>query len=624
MPNLLAMSFEGPLTPAFDLHCLDPGRRPPDGWGIACYPDGEPAALVLKEAAPPHGSIRSALVSAWERLESSIFLVHIRTAMWGSLTEANTQPFQRAWGRREWLIAHSGSLQHKLEGTARFEPVGSTDSEQVFCALLGRIAERGCKTLSEVPPAVLLSWFHDLNRHGGLSLALSDGVDLAVYADRRKEGPVFVCELLPPYGGALSQGDADLTVDLTRRGVHSRKGIVVSSQALEAREGPAPDWRTLEPGHLLILRQGAVRAAIGPDAASPPFQVQVQVQPQAQTPLQPADVALAQVTVPVPPPAQAQAPAPSAPPPAPEERPFLPRARPLYPAARSEARRYDVLHRTVYRYAAAVERSTHLLRLFPAHDRLQKVHASTVTTSVEGSQRDFDDVFGNRVRRLMLDTSFHELVIEARSDVEVMDVDPLDFRPRRVRSTLPLVWMPWQRQILQPFLLPPELPESELGELTEYAMSFARRNDLELLDTLVDLNSTLFTDYQYKQGATGVHTSAFDVYANRLGVCQDFTNLFICLARLIGVPARYVCGYLHTGAKAPNARMAEASHAWVQVYIPEVGWKGFDPTNGVLTQTDHVRVAVGRNYIDATPTSGTIYVGGGLESLEVEVRLSRK
>jgi len=287
-------------------------------------------------------------------------------------------------------------------------------------------------------------------------------------------------------------------------------------------------------------------------------------------------------------------------------------------------RRYDVLHRTVYRYARPVERSTHLLRLFPAHDRLQTVHASRITTSAEGSQRDFDDVFGNRVRRLMLDTSFTELVIEAQSDVEVLDVDPLDFRPRRVRSTLPLVWMPWQRQILQPFLLPPELPESELDELTEYAMSFARRNDLELLDTLVDLNSTLYTDYQYKRGSTGVHTTAFDVYANRRGVCQDFTNLFICLARLIGVPARYVCGYLHTGAKTGNARMAEASHAWVQVYIPEVGWKGFDPTNGVLTQTDHVRIAVGRNYIDATPTSGTIYVGGGRESLEVEVRLTRK
>src|SRR2546421_6666984 len=350
MPNLLAMSFEGPLTPAFDLHCLDPGHKPPDGWGIACYPDGEPAALVLKEAAPPHGSIRSALVSAWERLESSIFLVHIRTAMWGALTEANTQPFQRAWGRREWVIAHSGSLQHKLDGASRFEPVGSTDSEQVFCALLGRTAERGSKTLSDVPPAVLLSWFHDLNRHGGLSLALSDGIDLAVYADRRGNGPVFVCELLPPYGSGLALADSDLTVDLTRRGIHSRKGIVVSSELLSAREGPTPDWRRLQPGHLLIIREGAVRAEIGPEAseASPPFQLHLQVQPQAQTPMQPAAPA-----VPPAPPIPASGPAASSTDvtaPATAHRTFVTRARPHYPAQHSRVRRHVDLQRTVHCY----------------------------------------------------------------------------------------------------------------------------------------------------------------------------------------------------------------------------------------------------------------------------------
>jgi transglutaminase-like putative cysteine protease len=208
--------------------------------------------------------------------------------------------------------------------------------------------------------------------------------------------------------------------------------------------------------------------------------------------------------------------------------------------------------------------------------------------------------------------------------VGLLDIEPLDFRPARVRSSLPLVWMPWQRQILQPFLLPPELPESELAELTEYAMSFAQRNDYELLDTLLDLNATIFTDYQYKQGATNLATTAFEVYANRRGVCQDFANLFICLARLIGVPARYVCGYLYTGPKHPNSRMGDASHAWVQVYLPEVGWKGFDPTNGVITQTEHVRVAVGRNYVDATPTSGTLYVGGGGETLSVEVSLTKR
>ena len=602
MPNLLAMSFEGPLTPAFDLHCLELGGETPDGWGIACYPSSEPAALVMKEAAPAHGSIRSALVSAWERLESSIFVVHIRSATWGALTEANTQPFQRAYGRREWVIGHSGNLDHRLELHGRFEPVGSTDTEQIFCALLGRLAEKSWRSLGEVPPPVLLSWFHDLNHHGTLTTALTDGIDLAVYADRRGQGSAFVCELLPPYG-ELAFGDADLTVDLSRRGIHSRKGIVVSSEELTPRNGHQVEWKRLQPGNLLIVREGAVRALVGPESlAEPPPrpQIPVGVQVQAQTPVQTAG-ALAQ----------------------PEQHVFVPRARPRHTTGRAEARTYDVLHRTVYRYAQPVERSTHLLRLFPMHDRMQTLHIASLTTSAAGHQRDFEDVFGNRVRRLMLDTPFTELVIEARSHLTLLDVDPLEFRPPHVRSVIPLVWMPWQRQVLQPYLLPPELPESELAELSEYAMTFARRNDYELLDTLLDMNATLHTDYRYEKGATSVHTSAFEVYARRRGVCQDFSNLFICLARLLGVPARYVCGYLYTGEKPEAAKMSDASHAWAQVYLPEAGWKGFDPTNGVLTQTDHVRVAVGRNYVDATPTSGTLYVGGGAETLEVVVELTR-
>jgi transglutaminase-like putative cysteine protease len=155
----------------------------------------------------------------------------------------------------------------------------------------------------------------------------------------------------------------------------------------------------------------------------------------------------------------------------------------------------------------------------------------------------------------------------------------------------------------------------------DYAMSFVRRNDYDIFETLLDVNATIFREYGYIPGSTNVFTTAFEVYERRRGVCQDFANLFICLARLLGVPARYTCGYIYTGPKNPNQVQSEASHAWVQVYLPEVGWKGFDPTNGILCQTEHVRTAVGRNYIDATPTSGTIYVGGSGEKLEVAVRM---
>jgi transglutaminase-like putative cysteine protease len=152
-------------------------------------------------------------------------------------------------------------------------------------------------------------------------------------------------------------------------------------------------------------------------------------------------------------------------------------------------------------------------------------------------------------------------------------------------------------------------------------MSFVERNAYDLLDTLLDINQTIFREYQYRQGSTTVFTTPFEAYVNRRGVCQDFANLFICLARLLGVPARYVCGYVYARPTNPNQLQSEASHAWVQLYLPEVGWKGFDPTNGILTQTEHIRVAVGRNYIDASPTSGTIFVGGGPETLDVHVRV---
>jgi transglutaminase-like putative cysteine protease len=122
-------------------------------------------------------------------------------------------------------------------------------------------------------------------------------------------------------------------------------------------------------------------------------------------------------------------------------------------------------------------------------------------------------------------------------------------------------------------------------------------------------------------GSTTSETTAFEVFESRRGVCQDFANLMICLARLLQVPARYRMGYIFTGADYQNKIQSEASHAWLELYIPRVGWHGFDPTNGIQVGADHIRVACGRNYRDATPTSGTIYRGGGTETLTVSVRV---
>jgi transglutaminase-like putative cysteine protease/predicted glutamine amidotransferase len=576
------MCFEGELAPSFDMRCLNSGDSVPDGWGLGYYPAGEPSASVLKEAAPSRGSIRAELVKAWEHLESSLFVLHIRTATWGPNTDANTQPFAYAWGGREWMIGHSGSLASRLDDDLdpHFEPVGGTDTERVFCVLLGRIAARGWKSFGDVDMRVLHGWLLELNARGALNLVLTDGRDLVAYADRSGAESTHMAELLPPYPG-LALSDEDVRIDLTRRGSKPCKGWVVSSQRL-ASDGSKPlEWRTLAPGELVVLRRGAI---VGGQVLEPS--------------------------------GTGSRPPPKGLPPTRSERRL---------SARKSPGRLTILHRTTYRYAGQpVERSTHLLRLFPAHDRLQTLLESHVAISVAGRSHDFDDAFGNRARRVHLDVPYAELTIEARSRVESLDTDPLSFDLRHVPTAIPLVWMPWQKTMLNPYLQAAELPETELAELVDYAMRFVKRNAGDVLDTLLDLNDAIHREYTYVKGSTTLATTAFDVYVKRRGVCQDFANLLICLARLLGVPARYVCGYLFTGPKDENRAQAEASHAWMQVYLPEVGWLGLDPTNGLVTSTNHVRLAVGCTYRDATPTSGTIYVGGGAESLHVDVRVDRE
>ncbi|HZN91959.1 MAG TPA: class II glutamine amidotransferase, partial [Myxococcales bacterium] len=314
MPNLLAMSFEGELTPSFDLRCLHPGAKAPDGWGLGYYPPGEPSAAMLKEPAPQARSQRSELIKAWDHLESSTFVVHIRTATWGSLSDANTQPFARIWGGREWLFGHSGSLASRPEVPkgSLFEPVGSTDSEVIFCELMNRISERKWNTLGDADPEVLHGWLNTINELGTLNVVLTDGRDLCVYADRAKGG-FDAWELLPPYD-RVAIADDDLEVDLTRRGVKSRKGIVITTRALEGTQSVAPQWRSLPAGQLLFIRQGTVRAEVSA--------------PEGQDRTVPA---------------------------------LRPRGRSVRPT-RSEPKKLRVVHRTVYSYANAVERSIHLLR----------------------------------------------------------------------------------------------------------------------------------------------------------------------------------------------------------------------------------------------------------------------
>jgi transglutaminase-like putative cysteine protease len=283
-------------------------------------------------------------------------------------------------------------------------------------------------------------------------------------------------------------------------------------------------------------------------------------------------------------------------------------------------RRVSIRHTTRYSYDAPVTRSTHRLHLKPITDWRQTVVDYKLTISQPTQLIEYEDVFGNPGARFELTHPYTELTVTAESVVDVVDIDPFAFASVPIRPSFPLVWMPAERLMLSPFLQPEELPDTQLAEIYDYAMTFVERNNRDLMETLFAINLALHRDYTYAPGSTNLHTTAFDVYANQRGVCQDLANLFICMARLLGIPARYVCGYIHTGNAGENRIGADASHAWVQLYIPNVGWRGFDPTNGTLPHLDHVRVGYGRHYRDTAPTSGTLY-SPARESMTVDVEV---
>ena len=284
------------------------------------------------------------------------------------------------------------------------------------------------------------------------------------------------------------------------------------------------------------------------------------------------------------------------------------------------ARRLFVRHATHYQYDHPIQRSHHRLHLRPLQNGKQLVSNYRLTITPAVPVIEYEDVFGNWASRFEITSAYSELTIIAESTVDLFDVDPFSFADLPIRPSFPLVWMPWEQKMLQPYLTPAEMPETQLMELYDYAMSFAERNKRDLMETLFAINLTLFREYQYVPGSTGLETTPYQVFANKKGVCQDFANVFITLARLLGIPARYVCGYIYTGNTGEARARSDASHAWVQLYIPRIGWKAFDPTNGILPRTDHIRVAYGRHYRDTAPTAGTLYTPAG-ETMRVDVEV---
>jgi len=600
MSELLALSFDAEASPMITLKKLAQRRSDWElayGWGFGWYPGSENVAVVIKDPKSSGDDPMTRVLRDWERFRSSTFLCHIRGKA-KRISQGDAQPFIRSYAGRHWLLAHSGDLSADLPSALplgpkpAFEPVGHTDSEYLLCWILASLHREGIRSYGALGAERLHDWLDRMDHLGQTNLLLSDGVDLVVHCDAGGRQPLHWIRRVPPHAQARLES-RDIVLDMASPQDPHRTMWIASTEPLSAE-----DWQPMAPGQTIVVRSGTAvwdshpssrrspavageRSAGGP----PPHVSSVahgqQAAPQHQSGAQP-----------------------------------LPRER-----HSPDSRVLAVVHETSYRYSEPVERSTHRLRLRPVTDERQELLSYELDISVEGERRDYEDVFGNRSTLLEVSAPFSELAISSRATVRLHREDPLHVRSPVRRDTIPLVWMPWQRQMMLPYLLPPELPETELRELNDFAMSFVRRNDHDLLEALLEINRTIYNDFTYVSGSTTLETTPFQVYSSRRGVCQDFANLLICMARLLNVPARYRMGYISTGADYRNRIQSDASHAWVELYLPWIGWHGLDPTNGCQVNLDHIRVACGRNFRDATPTSGTIYKGGGMETLVLGVRV---
>jgi transglutaminase-like putative cysteine protease len=282
----------------------------------------------------------------------------------------------------------------------------------------------------------------------------------------------------------------------------------------------------------------------------------------------------------------------------------------------------EVSHRTTYSYRAPVVQSHHLLHLKPRQLACQSVlHHSLLIEPAPVSRSDIVDVFGNEACVLRLEDEHREFVVHARSTVDIVPQGPVklaesvpwDTAAATARLASPAVAV----DVLQYLCVSRHVPVSD--DLRCLAQSAFTPNR-PVLDGAMALTRHVFEDFTFDGRATDVSTPVAQVLQTRRGVCQDFAHLAIAACRSIGVPARYVSGYLMTRPPPGQIKLkgADASHAWFSVWSPGTGWIDFDPTNGVVPAGEHITVAYGRDYEDISPISGVL-LGGGEQTMTVAV-----
>ncbi len=279
---------------------------------------------------------------------------------------------------------------------------------------------------------------------------------------------------------------------------------------------------------------------------------------------------------------------------------------------------YSILHKTRYRYSSPVRESVTEIRMRPRSEGLQRCLTFDVQTMPDAHINRYLDVYGNTVHHFDIPGPHRQMVITAEAVVVFTEAPDL---PERldVRSWDAIESATDHHQAWD-FLMPSQFarPSSLLLEL-ERELDLQRRDDP--LTLLCEINARIYQTFAYAPQTTRVDSPIDHALEDRRGVCQDFAHIMTTLVRRLGIPCRYVSGYLFHRVEDHDRSEEDASHAWVEALLPGLGWVGFDPTNNLLAGGRHIRAAVGRDYADVPPTRG-VYRGQAESELDVGVKVA--
>lgn len=275
---------------------------------------------------------------------------------------------------------------------------------------------------------------------------------------------------------------------------------------------------------------------------------------------------------------------------------------------------YHIKHITRYSYATPVIDCANHIMLYPIQDAQQVLKKHELHISQKPEVEEFTDYFGNKVGIFSVIEPITELIIESDIDIEILPV------------IIPATEMPAQQQWEKLAELREQFPYMDFlaQENFEYEDEMAAvikqviNPSLSPFEAAQLLSKYVYDNFEYTKGVTNVETKVDEIWKLKAGVCQDFAHMLLVMLRKLGIPARYVSGYICP--KNHELRGEGATHAWVEVCVPFFGWAGVDPTNNCIVSDRHVRLAIGRSFSDCTPVKGT-YKGSSEHTLEVSVSI---